>query len=217
MKYVIFLLEVLASLAGLLVWNRSRPQAIRVITIMLLFTVLIECYSQFLQFMPFLKYRLLIYNLFSFVEMGCWFCFYYRIYPSKARRKVILLLGALYVIFSVVELSFYRSWLFSFHTDSYRFYSLCIIFLAVLYLWDTMMKKEYHPLNTDAVFWLSAGGLIFQSVFFIHLSIFNILSFRRDAASVQAFNLLLDIANIVYYTVICFAFYTSYRLSVKDS
>src|SRR2546430_16308286 len=93
MKYLIFLLELSALLAGLLGWNRSRPAAIRGITVLLLFTVVTECYSEFLQFSPFLKYRLLVYNIHSFLGMACWFTFYYLIFTNSSRRKVILLLS----------------------------------------------------------------------------------------------------------------------------
>ena len=213
MKLLIFLLELLALLAGLLAWKRSRPAAIRTITLLMIFTVSVECYGQFFKTAPYPSYTMLVYNIFSFIEMSCWFYFFYQLYTTPVRRKIILFLGICYLAFAFVELFTYHNWRYTFHTDSYRLYSLCIIFLSVLYLWDLILRKEFHPLNKDGVFWLCAGALIFQSVFFVHLTVLNIPSFHKDMASIRAFNQLLDIANVLYYSLICVAYYTSWRLT----
>ena len=213
LKYLIYTLELLALFTGVLAWKRSRPVAIRRITLLLPFTILVEGYGEIFRIAGNIPSPVAAYNLYSLGEMLCWFAFFYEIFPSPRRRKIIIFLGMSYLAFAVVEFCTYHKWLHEFHTDSYRLYCIYIMGLAVLYLSDIMQYKSYHPLQKDAVFWLCAGALIFQSVFFVHLTVLNIASFRSDFGSIMVWNIVLYFAEILYYGLLCVAFFISWRFA----
>ena len=213
LRYLIYFLELLALCIGLLAWKRPGPAAIRSIILLMAFTVLVEGYSEIRLTIRHVPPHMIVYYAYSLIEMLCWFTFFYRIFPSPIRRKIIIFLGISYLAFAVWELGTYHTWLHQFHTDAYRLYIVYIIGLAVLYLWDVMQHKDFHPLQKDPVFWLCSGILLFQSVFFVDLTVLNIPSFREDGSSVIIWNTLLYVSEIFYYSLLCVAFYISRRFS----
>jgi hypothetical protein len=200
---------------GLAAWKTANPTYIRILIILLLVTCAVEYGENWLSKDFKRQYRFMIYNAFSLVEMFSWSYFFIKVFSGK--KKIIILLLSLLaatLLFTYAELFYYRN-PYRFHADSYRFYSLCILTFSVLYLLQVMQfDKIYFPAR-DGIFWFCAGCIVFHSIFFVHLTVVNIAAFSNDKKSIQVFNTLLNLANILYYSCLCIGFYTSLQTHWK--
>ncbi|MDB5229661.1 MAG: hypothetical protein JWN76_466 [Chitinophagaceae bacterium] len=208
---IILISEIIATLMGLAAWKSARPEYLRIVIALIVLTCLMENTEEFLPHLVKRRFRFLIYNIFSLIEISAWMMFYFNVFKASQRLKLfVIILGITSILFSLTELSIYSTW-FRFHVDSYRFYSLSMIFLSVAFLWKLMNLDEIYSIWTDPVFWFAAAAIIFHSVFFIHLTVINIKAFANDPGSISVFNTLLDIANVFYYLLLCIGLYLSLR------
>ncbi len=208
---IIIFFEILACLTGLAAWKSANPVYLKIIIILLVITSVNETIEESLPMLIKREYRMIIYNCFSLLEIGFWIFFFSMVFSgNKKLFRLLVTLSGLVLLFSTVELFGYRGWK-RLHVDSYRFYSLCIILFSVLYLLKIIKLNDVYYPTKDPLFWFCAGCIIFQSVFFVHLTVINIRAFNNDRESIRVFNTLLDLANIFYYSLLCIGFYTSLR------
>gem|GEM_PF-1986699 len=215
MDIFILLLKIASFILGVIAYKTMTPVFVRSLLVLLFLTVLVETIE--LVFRNELgNCRTFLYNIFSILEMLLWSYFFYRLFENNRRiSTLVMVVSICYFIFSLIEF-IGPNGLKRFHVNSYRCYSISILLFSVIYLSQIIRKDEiYRPLN-DCIFWLCAACIIFQSVFFVHLTVINMTAFQTDFESRRIFNLLLNLANIFYYSLICIAFSATIRNSYNS-
>jgi hypothetical protein len=214
---LILFVEWLAFLTGLVAWKSARPVYLRIIVALLGFTVLAENFEEWSAPAFKARNRMLLYNLHSLVEITAWFGFYRFVFAeNRTMRRVIPVLAAMVLVFTAIEVLGYRG-ANRFHADSYRFYSVCVIFLSIRYLFTVLNAGHVYYPSREPVFWFAAGSIIFHLVFFVHLTVINIPEFTKDVESINTFVLLLTIANIAYYLLLCTGLCTTFFLRRRSA
>ena len=202
-------IEVISMLISMLLLKYTLNKAFAWITFILIVTVLNE-----LIFVPYIiSYQLfernIAYNIYSIIDMTSWFIFFYLIYKNKLIRTVLLILSAICFSFSFYELLVIKGWIYI-HSDSLRVYDISIIFLSACYLF-TILKKEYHSLWSDNIFWICAACILYHAIIFINFTTLSeINEYWNNPQALQNFAILQGIANTAYYLLICIAFFVGF-------
>jgi len=145
--------------------------------------------------------RDVIYNIYSLLEMGCWFTIYWLAFPPKM-RPVILLLGCATFFYSGLELLVTGSFK-QFHSNSYTLYSLAVFALSLAYIARRpKVEKGIFPV----AFWLCAASLCFHGVFLLNLATIMDPDYWQQQNAITIFDLLQTLATCTYYLLICTAF-----------
>ncbi|MDR0792630.1 MAG: hypothetical protein LBE82_04940 [Chitinophagaceae bacterium] len=143
-------------------------------------------------------------NIFSLIDMAVFFYIFFRVFTGSAIRKYIAGAAVLVYIYTFTELFFLRSWR-ELHTDSMRVYEMVIIIFSILYLYK-LLKKEYYIVVIDPVFWLCSACLIYHSILIINFTTIADKNYWNFKDAVFVSHLLLNIANTVYYLLLCSMF-----------
>lgn len=198
------ILELIAMTVSLVLVRFTKGGSFKWICFILIITVLNE-----MIIVPFCnKTRNIAYNGFSLMDMLSWFMFFILIFPTKKTKRIIIFICASTMIYSLIEI-IQKKWL-NLHCDSRRVYDIIVILLSVYYLY-TILRKEYHNLWLDSVFWACCACIIYNSVEFIN---FTALSENGEYWNLKNawinYQILQTLANTLYYSFICLAFFISY-------
>ena len=209
MYYFLFIPIFFALTAGLVFYKNTKPVFLSQVVVLLAITVLNELIVYFLfSNHSTRKYINYFYNGFSLIDMTVWFVTFYRINTNSQVRKLTVALGAILVLFSVIEIQFYQHWRLL-HTNSMRLYCLSIILLSILYL-NSLLSLEYHESHWNPYFYICSACIIYHSVLFGNLTILTEYQNRYLANMHDIFAILQEIANCFYYLILCMSFIVCY-------
>lgn len=212
MDTVILIIQLVTILTGLVCLRARRP----VILCLALASVLMATFVEQV-FVSFSHQHWQLpnnvgYNLFSLVDITCWFVLYYNIFSDqRILRKAVLYSGILVLSYTLAELFFLQS-IYVFHSRSVMCFNICMIFFSGLYIFEAV-RQETRRLTSDAAYWLSAAVLCFNGIFFINLAGLYNANYWSNPSAVHAFALLQFLAIVIYYLFICIAFLTNYSRS----
>jgi hypothetical protein len=202
------LIEWACLVVGLLCLRPWTPVPVKVITGLVLVTVINETWvAPYVHFFPYYN-KNTSYNIFSFLDMGAWFYLFYALFPPGRKRWVLVAAAGVYA-YSLVELCRPRGWV-RLHTDSLRVYDLVMIAFSCIYLYG-IARKEYHRVRTDPYFWLCAACLFYQCMLFLNFSTLGQSSYWLIEGARYIYYLLQAATNILYYLMISVAFIICYR------
>lgn len=201
------LIMLLALIVGLAVFRITRPKFLRWLPILLLITVTNE-----LVIVPYIKAthlfnRNIVYNVYSFFDMGIWLYLFHKIFNQPKVSRVIAISSVLIFGWTFIEL--YQMGWHVLHADSLRFYEVVVIILGIYYLY-TLMKKEYHSFFSDQNFWLCSAVIIYHSILFLTVTTLMESNYWGVREAHLVFGIFRDINNILYYSLICAAFLSIY-------
>lgn len=214
------ILELVTMLLSVLLLQYTRIKAFKWLTAILVITVINE-----MLVVPYLRayypyQRNIAYNVFSFFDMWCWFAFFYTAYTGKKIRRILIGLAVVCFSYSIIELTIIKkTWLYI-HSDSLRVYDIAIILLACYYLLS-ILKKEYHSLSSDGVFWVCTACMLYHAIIFINFTTLSETGeYWNNKEALRNFAILQTIANLAYYLFLCTAFLTGFykhRMKLQQS
>ena len=203
-QYIILL----AGIVSLVTYRVSEPAHLTVLRILLVLTAVNEVWI-----VPYVKAnhlfnRNILYNLFSLVDMGCWFVILYVLTGHRSLVAGLILLGALSAFgWSFVEL--YATGMKHLHLNSLRYYEVLIILFSLYYLYQ-LLGKEYHPILSDHDFWISSACIVYHSLLFLGFTTLSETNFWKLSNADEVFRILRNITNVFYYLLLCFACLAAY-------
>ncbi len=197
-------LEVISFITGLITYKALRPKFLQLIVLILGITVIHECLV-----IPYLirvsPTRInLSYNIFSLIDMLTWIYIFFRILSQTSFRNPVIILSALSILYSLIELTVIKSW-FSPHTDSFRFYEISLILFTLFYIYLTI-KEEYHNLLYDPLFWVCCAIIAYHSILFLSFTTIRERNYWHLKNAKEVFRVLQTINNICYYVLLCITF-----------
>ena len=209
MYYILFIPLVLSLIAGLVFFKNIKPVFLSPVVLVLAVTILNEIIVYYLYAdHSTRKYVNYAYNVFSLIDMSIWLYTFYRINTSSMIKKVIAILGVLLILTSLIEIEWCQHWKFL-HTNTMRIYSLSLIGLSIIYL-NSLLALDYHEMQWNPYFYICSACIIYQSVLFGNLTILAENQNTHLANMHGIFAILQEIANCLYYLVLCASFVVCY-------
>ena len=210
MFYISFGFESLAFFAGLLLFNKLYPKSLRWLVFLLLITVINEGFS-FWGIYNFLRIK----NTFTFVvffilqSLVYWLVF--RSVFREWRYRILLNSLILFFIFlEIISVVFVGIEKFNpLFIDAACLHIVSIAFLYYQFYYRSNAKINFQK---NPFFWLSTGMIFvnFIELFFVNATF--VPSFSNSISSVLVFKSINTFGNIVYYSLIIYAFICSSRL-----
>ena len=187
--YVLFT----AAAIGLLFIGRPKEKAFTLLTILLAVTSATETWITVLGHH---EGATMLYNLFSLIEILIWGLIFREI--NKPGNKYFLVVLVIILLASVAEIAYRKG----FHTYTYRLFSLFAMFNCAVYFYKLATHKGIILIGRNAAFWMMAGVMIFQTIFFFYLTALDFSVFRLDKQALHVFRDIIAVTNICYYCLL---------------
>lgn len=143
------------------------------------------------------------YNVFSFLDISCWILIFYLIIPEPKYKKWVLIQGAVILLFSIIELIYWKNWR-RLHTESFRFYNLSMLIFCLMYLLSKI-KLPYYKLTGDPKFWICTACFFYHIVLFTSFTLHSKAEFWVLENAKQFYAILHFTGNLFYYTLLSVA------------
>ncbi|WP_299313302.1 hypothetical protein [uncultured Aquimarina sp.] len=127
----------------------------------------------------------------------------YRIVLSKIfSKQVFIILGVAFTIFAIMNTLFFQN-LNTFNSNVTTLMGLLVIFLALSYFYALLKEVKYSALETNPMFWINAGFLIYFSsnliLFFINNNMFK--GSTEASYLVWGLHAIVNIVLTIFYTI----------------
>jgi hypothetical protein len=201
--YLYFIVLSIAFLSGLYQFRRLS-RSLKLLTVLLGLTCLVECFAVLLFRKLHLKTNVPIYNCFMLVEFIFYGMYFKWITESKWLRNTIVILlifFSIFWIFSTFYIFTIQQWNSYFSVAE----SIFVVCLAAKYYQQLLTSKILVSLKSHPEFWIATGMILFYSCDFPYLGMLNYLVKNFYHLS-QKLLYVLDLLNIIMYTLFSYAF-----------
>jgi len=112
------------------------------------------------------------------------------------------IVGVIFTIFVVINTIFFQN-LYTFNSNATTVSSILVIFFALCYFYSLLKEMKYSALESNPMFWINSGFLIYFSSNLILFFINNTLFERSTEASyiVWGLHAVVNIILILFYTI----------------
>ncbi len=127
----------------------------------------------------------------------------YRIVLTKIfPKKFFIILGVAFTVFAVVNTVFFQN-LNTFNSNVTTLLGIIVIFLSLSYFYALLKEVKYSALETNPMFWINAGFLIYFSsnliLFFINNNMFQ--GSTEASYLVWGLHAIVNIVLTIFYTI----------------
>jgi hypothetical protein len=194
-------------LAGLLLFNKLQPPVLQLLVFLLLATVINEGFSFFGFYKDWKINKAYMYIAFFILQSLVFWALFYQPLAKVKHRQILNYCSSIIIALQVVALVKYGAG--KFNPWFLNLTCLHMIFIGSLYFNFIYSGPKITDAFKGPFFWLSAG-IIFVN--FIHLFFVNatlIKAFSDNPSSALVFKYLNTFGNVVYYSLIIYAFICS--------
>jgi len=155
----------------------------------------------------------IFYNYFTTLEITFYLWVLLNILKGQLVKKIIIATVIVYPILSLIDIFFIQK-VGSFHSISYAFGCLLIVFFSILFFYQLFAKPKAIVLAKESSFWVCTGLLLFYSVSF---PLFASVNFMTNFPAIITNNLqyVLIVLNVFLYLLFSIAFLC--RIKIKKS
>lgn len=207
-------MECSAFLVGLWLSKQLQPFVFRLLVLLLFITVFNEAASFFGFYKLYSISSSYMYNIFFIIQS----LFFWQIFRKQFEQKkyqVVLNYGSLVLItLQIVSLYFWGAKKF----NPWFLNIVCfqMVFIASLYFISIYSGNRIMNVFRSPFFWLSTGLIFVNIVHWFFVNATFIKSFTNSPSSAIVFKSLNTIGNVVYYSLIIYAFICSSRLLKRN-
>lgn len=123
-----------------------------------------------------------------------------KLFPKRFFYTII----AAFTIFSIVNMMYFQN-LQTFNSNATTVLGILVIFLALSYFYALLKEVKYSSLETNPMFWLNAGFLIYFSsnliLFFVNNSLFQGSKATKVSYLLWGLHAVVNIILIIFYTI----------------
>ncbi len=148
-----------------------------------------------------IKNTLLVYEIFSFIQVSLFCIIYYKLFTLQLYKKFIPFLFVCIILVFLYELLFLSLAESDVNIISR---SLLYIILALFLFRDWLLKPGNLNITQTPAFWMNAGMLFFFTVNILFWSIYSTKFFTEYKLS-KVFGYLLYFSNLIFYSLIFLA------------
>jgi hypothetical protein len=196
--------ETTAFISSLLPKRLLMPLHLRLFSMLLGLTVLVEFFANFAIKPLHLKRNDIVYTPFMLIEFMVYACFFYMILTGKRIKRLIIVYMCLFPLFwcfAVFKVFGFTGW------NSYVFIlgAVATICMAVIYYYQQFTSPDLVRLDRTPEFWIATGLIIFYT---INLPYFGMLNYLvHNYKDVAVFFLIVSkILTILMYSLFAYAY-----------
>lgn len=189
----------------------SQPIYLKTFTPFLLISLIIEIIA--IRISESGKTNTTFYNFSTTFEAVFYLWVLFNIVSGKLIKKIILISLFIYPILCLLDIYVFQS-PSSFHTVSYAFGCLLLIFFSIVYFYELFANPKAITLSKEPAFWICSGLLFFYSVTF---PLFVCVNIMKTFPAILSNNLqyILIVLNVFLYLQFSIAFLC--RITIKKS
>jgi len=170
----------------------------------LLLSIFVELATP-LQLLPFSNGNHWFFNLFTTIEFLFLGFIYHRALRAPAQRRFVVYSIIAGIGFALVNFIFIQGF-WTFHTISYRLFSLAIITWCLLYFRQLMQSEEEIFLLKNPMFWISTGLFFFCLGLFFYMTAFDYIVYSNISYNERLWEIISDALNWLLYVCFLIAF-----------
>jgi hypothetical protein len=177
-KQSIKIFELLASITGLIYWNKWKGSFFKWMPVYLIILFIVECIGHVLAIMNLKEINNALYNYIGLPLESLFFCwFYYKCLHEKTNR-LALFCAVAFIISWIIEQFFITQQSAYYSSLSYGVGNLGIVTLTTVYLIQLSLSDEVLHYKTNPAFWITIGAMIFYLGTFPYYGLFNLLAHK---------------------------------------
>jgi len=188
-------IEFITLLIGVISWDSCKPFYLRLI----IFLLAVTCINEIV-IVPNLSNSNIAYNFFSLVDVPIWLYIFLKMHFASKKKIILNIISLVVFMYSIIDVFFITGISFL-HINSLMFYDMIILLFAGSFLY-ILLKREYHSVASDPLFWISSACIGYHSLLFLN---FITLKLPRVYWTPYAYNVwdTVDLsANIFYYLLL---------------
>ena len=143
-----------------------------------------------------------IFHFYTVIEFLLIINIYSSVLSKMFSKKFFAVLGVVFTVFAVINTIFFQG-LKTFNSNVTTMLSLFVIFFALIYFYSLLKEVKYSALETNPMFWINSGFLIYFSsnliLFFINNTLFE--GINEASRIVWGLHAVVNIVLIIFYTV----------------
>jgi len=200
--YYVYLMMLCAAVA--IIRFRKLNTLPRLFVPFLLLSIFVELATP-LQLLPFRGGNHWFFNLFTTVEFLFLGFVYYKALHATGQKRFVLYSLAAGILFTIINFIFIQGF-WTFHTISYRIFSLAIITWCLMYFRQLMQTEEEVFLLKNPMFWLSTGLFFFCLGLFFYMTAFDYIVYNNVSYNGRLWEIISDAFNWLLYVCFLIAF-----------
>ncbi|TXJ25914.1 MAG: hypothetical protein E6Q24_13580 [Chitinophagaceae bacterium] len=208
-RFLLYLILLVYLLVLGLIRFKKLTLPFQILTVLIACTLVSEIISRVL--INVFKNSSPVYHVFNIVNFTGYALIYYFLLQSRLSRKVILLLIAGAVCFSVFNTIFLQS-LWSFPSNFLLILCFLNIYCALLLFRQMLHDDEEIDILRQSVFWFNCAVLLFYTAIFLNWSFYNYLV--RNKFNTKTISTIMYYLNIAYYIVVGISIHINNRKAV---
>jgi len=201
------LVQLFTFSVGVLTWRKIKPRYLVLIIFIVFLTIINENFiTPWLDVLKNKKYtKDFAYNFFSIIDMIVWLKIFYRISEEGKERRMLFIALAFTFLYSITDIFFFTG-ISKFHINSIMVYDMSILLLAGNFLYHSLKKEYYQPIN-DSLFWISAACIGYHSLLFLNfVTLWLPAEYWNQPQANDVWNVVSLSGNIFYYLLLSIAF-----------
>ncbi len=143
-----------------------------------------------------------LYHFYTIVEFLLIVNIYKKELSKKFTKKFFTLLSIGFVIFAIINTLFFQN-LQTFNSNVTSLLGLIVIFFSLSYFYALLKEVKYSSLETNPMFWINSGFLIYFSsnliLFFINNSVFK--GSTEASFTLWGLHAFINIVLTIFYTI----------------
>ncbi|MDH7446206.1 hypothetical protein [Aquimarina sp. 2201CG14-23] len=180
-----------------------RFKKLNTVQIRLLYLLVLVLIVEFISNMLWRKKinNLPVYHFYAIIEFLLIINIYRAVLSKTFSKQFFIVLGISFTVFSVVNTLFFQN-LNTFNSNATTLLGVVVIFLALSYFYTLLKEVKYSALETNPMFWINAGFLIYFSsnliLFFINNNMFK--GSTEASYLVWGLHAIVNIVLMLFYT-----------------
>ena len=211
--YILQYTELWATLLPIIVWLIRKPGTLLKPVKVYLAVVLCLYLCIFAAYFNIISNNHFFYTLVSLCRLICftWFFLGLQLYPNT---KIIWVVCGIAVVLVMLNFLFLENFLEAFSSHTFSLEAFILLIFCIQYFLKKLRSDEV-TLQFDAALYIITGLAIYEAVCFPMFLFYNTLISSNELYAAQVWNIVQNIAYIVFCILIARAFYGSPRYSVN--
>lgn len=141
-----------------------------------------------------------IYHVYTILECLLILNIYYKMLGKYFTERAVVGLGGVFVIFAMYNAVFLQSVL-TFNSNTVVVLSVLVICITLVFFYDLLNSRHYSSLGSNALFWISAGLLIYYaSNLFLFYLINKLNPTQSESYTIWGLHAFIHILLIIFFT-----------------
>ncbi|HEV8287289.1 MAG TPA: hypothetical protein VGQ09_23435 [Chitinophagaceae bacterium] len=168
---------IIAAIIGMVRFQCLHPYYIKWLVLLLILTIIAELFPAF-KIIRFRGSNHWWFNIFTVIEFLAYSYIFSRAITNPKTITIIRWSIPGYFVIAIANIFFIQGF-HKFHTISYRIGAIMIVVWCYLYFRQLLQSEQEIVLFKNPMFWISTGLLFFYLGFFVYMSAFDLIVYKK--------------------------------------